>query len=202
VLWYSVNLEDWERTGLDLEEYFRGHAVMTADKDHLNAWEGKDVIDPLSPPLLPTDPVHLHEQRQTLTNVLRLVLNLCLYLGSEGPDLYVQPPTDAATFQRKIAKKKSGGKRKKLERRLTNLRKTRVVYVGQTFEGLAPRTGSTTSDQGGTHSSPVEHAVKPHWQRYWTGSNEQRKVRWTLKGMYVRGTGTADRTITKFVEPG
>ena len=203
VLWYSINLEDWARAGEDLEEYFRGHTVMTADREHVEGWKGRDPIDPRSPPLLPSDPEHLHEQRETLTSVLRLVLNLCLYLGSVEPDLRVMDPADEGDdLRRQIAKKKAGGKRKKLERRLANLRKTRIVHVGPMFEELEPSPGSPgTPHQGGTHATPFEHAVKPHWQRYWVGTNEQRRAQWTLKGMYVRGTGMPDRTITKILEP-
>ena len=46
----------------------------------------------------------------------------------------------------------------------------------------------------------IEHGVSPHWQRYHVGSGDNRSIKWRLKGMYVRGSGKADRTITKIRE--
>jgi hypothetical protein len=203
LLWHSMSLEEWAKDGCDLETFFEKQAVMLVDEHDVEAWKGCDPLDPAhrTRPAAP-ETAELVEHRYTLTCVLRTVFNLCLYLNSDEPDLEVQDPKDEATRLRKeIGQKKSGGKRKKLERRLANLPKTRIVYVGPLFESLGQDTSrSSSTEAGGTHASPLEHAVRPHWQRYWVGSGDQRREKWTLKGMYVRGTGAPDRTITKIRE--
>ena len=200
ILWYSINLEEWVRQGVDLEQFFAGHSVMLANEEDHTKWKGGDPIDPENLPFIPTTPENIQEQRVTLTNVLRLVLNICLYMSSDDPDLNVKDWNDeAAELKQKIAAKKSPGKRKKMERRLEGLPKTRIVYVGPMFEELPDdRAVEKRAHQGGTHAAPIEHGVSPHWQRYWVGSGDDRRVTWRLKGMYVRGSGKADRTVTKF----
>ena len=213
ILWFSISLDRWMKAGHDLETFFQNHSVMTADADSLEGadWNPRlDVLprillgepDPFRPQFVPETPEGLTSQRETLVNVLRLVLNLCLYMRSEEPDLDVQDWKDKATvLKKKIETKKSPGKRKKLERQLTSLPRTRVVYVGPMFEEL-PGTGDVLvrDSQGGTHVAPVEHGVAPHWQRYHVGSGDSRTTKWRLKGMYRRGGGTPDRIITKFRE--
>jgi len=203
VLWFSISLDKWMRAGQDLETFFQNHSVMTAAADDLKDWNPTaNELDPFAPAYVPGDPAALETQREMLVNVLRLVLNVCLYMGSEDPDLIVEDGRDKAkALQEKIAKKKSPGKRKKLERQLQNLPRTRLVYVGPMFEELPDgRTEEAGEYKGGTHASPVEHGVSPHWQRYHVGSGEDRTIKWRLKGMYVRGSGKADRTITKLRE--
>ena len=203
VLWFSISLDKWMKAGQDLETFFQNHSVMTADTDDLKDWNPTaNELDPFAPAYIPEDLNNLAIQRDMLVNVLRLVLNVCLYMGSEEPDLIVEDGRDKArALREKISKKKSPGKRKKLERQLANLPRTRLVYVGPLFEELPDgRPDETGEYLGGTHASPVEHGVSPHWQRYHVGSGEDRSIKWRLKGMYVRGSGKADRTITKIRE--
>lgn len=202
LLWYSINLEEMTRQGADLETFFAKHRVMLANEEDHMMWQGGDPIDPDNLPFIPDTTEKIEEQRRTLTNILRLALNVCLYMSSDDPDLNVKDWSDeAAELRKKIATKKSSGKRKKMERRLANLPKTRLVYVGPMFEELPEEKATEQREhQGGTHAPPVEHGVSPHWQRYWVGSGDERKVKWRLKGMYVRGAGKADRTITKIRE--
>jgi hypothetical protein len=204
LLWYSMNLDAWGRDGSDLESFFEQQAIMLHDEDDKQRWAGSDPLDPADSgrPSVPEDD-GVEEHRRTLTCVMRTVFNLCLYLNSDEPDLEVRDSKDEAEKLRgEISKKKSAGKRKKLERRLGNLPKTRIVYVGPLFEEVESqrRFNEWVKPSGGSHATPVEHAVRPHWQRYWVGSGDQRKQKWTLKGMYVRGTGQPDRTITKIRE--
>lgn len=199
-LWYSVNLEEWGRREMDLESFFESQKVMLNHEEDFTKWSGGDPLDSYDDTMIPPNQVEVEEHRATLGTILRLVLNLCLYLSSDEPDIEVLDARDEQEkLKQQITQKKSGGKRKKLERRMANLPKTRVVYVGPLFE----KVGSSHSggpSQGGTHASPLEHAVRPHWQRYWVGVGDQRRERWTLKGMYVRGTGQPSQTVTKFRE--
>jgi len=204
VLWFSISLDKWMSAGQDLETFFQNHSVMTAAADDLKDWNPTaNELDPFVPAYVPGDPANLDIQRDMLVNVLRLALNVCLYMGSEDPDLIVEDGKDEAeALRKKIAAKKSTGKRRKLERKLANLSRARLVYVGPLFEDLPDAKGDAEPGeyQGGTHASPIEHGVSPHWQRYHVGSGDNRSIKWRLKGMYVRGSGKADRTITKIRE--
>jgi len=204
LLWFSISLDRWVEADQDLETFFANHSVMTATSMDLKDWDPHaHELDPFAQPYLPEDAEALATQRECLVNILRLILNLCLYMGSDEPEVDVHDWQDKASkIRKKLATKKSSGKRKKLERKLSNLPRTRVVYVGPLFEELPDHKDRdpTKEHQGGTHASPIEHGVAPHWQRYWVGSGENRKVKWRLKGMYVRGSGKPDRTLTKIRE--
>lgn len=192
LMWYSMNLDEWGRDGSDLESFFEQQAIMLVDEEDAEAWNGHDPLDPNLNTAVP-EAAEVEEHRHTLTCVLRTVFNLCLYLRSEAPDLEVRDPAaEVARVRRQLGRKKAAGKQKKLERRLEALPKTRYVCVGPSFETLEAGPPSPAHAPGGTHASPVEHAVRPHWQRYWVGSGDQRRQKWTLKGMYVRGTGASD----------
>jgi hypothetical protein len=203
LLWYSMSLDAWGRDGSDLESFFQQQSVMLVNEHDADIWGGNDPLDPAhtNSPSVP-QMGDVDEHRRTLVCVLRTVLNLCLYLNSDEPDLKVDDLNSEAEKRRgALSKKKSAGKRKKIERQLKNSPKTRIVYVGPLFETLerdSSRPGS--KEAGQAHASPLEHAVRPHWQRYWVGSGDQRSEKWTLKGMYVRGSGTPDKTITKVRE--
>jgi hypothetical protein len=200
VLWFSLSLDRWLAAGQDLEEFFQNHSVMTATPGDLKDWTPFSAeLDPFAPAHVPESPSELETQRQALVNILRLVLNICLYMDSEDPEFEVVDKKDEAKKLRaEAAKKKSPGKRKKLERRADNMPKTKFIYVGPMYEEIATR--EAREPKGGTHASPNEHGVPPHWQRYWVGSGAARKTIWRHKGMYRRGSGKPDRTITKIRE--
>jgi hypothetical protein len=200
VLWFSISLDRWVKGGQDLETFFQSHSVMTATQDDLKDYNPMAAeLDPFAQAYLPGKPEDLATQRHALSSILRLVLNVCLYMDSEDPELEVRDNKDEAKKLRaEAAKKKSPGKRKKLDRRADNLPKTKFIYVGPMYEEIAER--ESREHQGGTHADPIEHGVPPHWQRYWVGSGAARKAVWKHKGMYRRGSGKPDRTITKIRE--
>lgn len=200
VLWFSISLNRWMEGGMDLEEFFKDHSVMTATPDDIKDWNPlAHELDPFAPAYIPETPEDLADQRQALVNILRLILNICLYMDSEDPELEIVDRKDEAKeLRKKAAQKKNPGKRKKLERQADNMPKTKFIYVGPLYEEIAQT--EKRDHQGGTHASPIEHGVPPHWQRYWVGSGENRRKVWKHKGMYRRGSGNPDRTITKIRE--
>jgi len=202
MLWFAINLDKWVREGEDIETFFRQNAVMTADRKNDGQWDGElDPLDPFAAPLMPGDPADVTTQRETIVNAVRLILNLCLYMGSDDPEFEtVDNKDEVEKIKKQIERKKTGGKRKKLERRLANLPRTKMVYVGPLFEQLDKKTREQNRSSGGTHATPIEHAVPPHWQHYWVGSAEDRRKILRHKGMYRRGTGKPDRTIVKIRE--
>lgn len=202
ILWYSINLEEWIEAGQDLETFFQQHSVMQDFSDDMTQ-EGLAAkgLDPFSLPYIPNNSDDLAAQRETLVSVLRLVLNLCLYMDSEDPELEVRDKKDEiAKLERELRGKKSPAKRKRLSRRIEGMPKTRYIYIGPMYEELAEQEAKARAHGGGTHASPIEHSVVPHWQRYWVGSGAARRVVWRHKGMYRRGGGKPDRTITKLRE--
>lgn len=188
LLWFGIDFDTWKESGLNLEQHFQTNDVM-------NMLFSEDGGKPSA--------IH-QEQFEMLINVLRLIFNMCLYLETEDPDIQIETEQEEIELLRKqIASKKSNGKRKKLERKLASIPKTRRVYIGPLFEDYSnekPRGDGGPSHEVGTTSPMIEHTVAPHWQRYWVGSGEQRRQRWTLKGMYRRGSEKAERTITTFLE--
>lgn len=200
VMWFSISLDRWIAAGQDLEEFFQNHSVMTATPDDLKDWNPlAHELDPFAPAYIPDTPGDHAIQRDSLVSILRLILNICLYMDSEDPELEVVDNREVAKELRaQAATKKSPGKRKVLERRADNLPKTKFIYVGPLYEEVAQR--EAREHQGGTHANPIEHGVPPHWQRYWVGSGAARKTVWKHKGMYRRGSGKPDRTITKIRE--
>jgi len=202
ILWYTINLEEWVAAGEDLEEFFRQHSIMQDLVPDMTAEKLIEKgLDPFSLPFIPNNTEDITTVRETLVNVLRLVLNLCLYMESEDPELEILDKKDEVEkLERELKGKKSPAKRKKLSRRIEKMPKTRYIYVGPLYEELAEQETKTRVNGGGTHASPIEHGVVPHWQRYWVGSGAARHQVWKHKGMYRRGAGKPDRTITKIRE--
>lgn len=201
LLWFALNLDRWVEEGDDIETFFQKHAVMEGGRHPRFDAEG-DPLDPFVSPIMPADAEGVAMQRETLVSVMRLVLNLCLYMASDEPELEtVDNAAEAASLREQIKRKKAEGKRKKLERRLANLPRTRIVYVGPMFEELADKERREQSrGLGGSHATPVEHGVRPHWQHYWVGSGDDQRRILRHKGMYRRGSGKPDRTIVKIRE--
>lgn len=201
LLWFALNLDRWVDAEEDIETFFGRHAVMKAG-DNPRFVAENDPLDPFAMPITPPDAEGIATQRDSLVGVMRLILNLCLYMASDDPELEtVDNAEEAEKIRAQIGRKKSGGKRKKLERRLANLPTCRIVYVGPLFEEIAERERREQErGDGGSHASPIEHAVKPHWQHYWVGSGDERRRILRHKGMYRRGSGKPDRMIVKIRE--
>lgn len=199
VLWHSINLDLWEESGEDLETFFGGSRVMSASPGASDFGDG--CVS------LPDDEDDLNEQREMVRHVMRTALNVCLYTSSEDPDLeVVDSAPNLDDLRRQLGRAKASGKRKKLERRIASAAtgpKTRVVYIGPMFEAAPEpsRSGARGGASPDTHASPVEHTVRPHYQRYWVGSGATRRRVWKYRAMHARGSGKPDRTVTKIREP-
>jgi hypothetical protein len=192
VLFHNLSFDEWMREGQDLQEFFTNQEVMK----ELHTVEDWREFRLEVPDGEEAERIMSH-QRESLQGILRLVINLCLYLQSEEHDIYLDDPTvKIRNLQDQAKRKKKPGKRKKIERQIDNMSRAKVIYVGPTYEERA--VGTRT---GGTHESPVEHDVPPHYQHYWVGSQEDRRRVLKYKGMYVRGSGKPDRTVVKFREP-
>lgn len=192
VLFHNLSFDEWLREGQDLQEFFTSQEVMkelhTVDDWHefRLAVQDADEADHI-----------MSQQRESLVGVLRLVINLCLYLQSEEHDIYTDDPTvRIKNLRNDASRKKKPGKRKKIERQIENMSRAKVIYVGPVHEERA-----AARKAGGPHASPLEHDVPPHYQHYWVGSGEDRRRVLKHKGMYIRGSGKPDRTVVKFREP-
>jgi hypothetical protein len=202
VLWHSINLDVWRETDDDLETFFESSRVMRATAERPGEWTGtSDPLDPTSSgAVLPADAAGLEEQREMLRSVMRTALNVCLYTSSEDPDIEtVDNSANVRELQRQLDRAKSKGKIKKLRRRITNAPRTRIVYIGPMFETPPPASNGGPGG-GGAHATPIEHTVKPHYQRYWVGSGDSKRRVWKYRVMHTRGSGKPDRTIVKIRE--
>ena len=203
VLWHSIDLDAWKSSGEDLEGFFEKSRVMLADADNPKGWV---VEDPLHlGAALPGDEEQLEEQREMLRAVMRTVLNVCLYTSSEDADVdVVDNVENVATLRRQLGRAKAPGKRKKLERRIANVPRTRIVHIGPMFEVTSESAKDLEKlpceHGGGTHASPIKHTVVPHYQRYWVGTGDERRTVWKYRGMFTRGSGKPERTIMKIRE--
>lgn len=192
VLFHNLSFDEWAREDQDLEEFFVNKEVMT-ELHQVEDWKEfqMDIPDGEEAERI------MKSQREALMGVLRLTVNLCLYLQSEEHDIYTDDPViKIRNLQDQATRKKNPGKRKKIERQIQNMSRAKVVYVGPTYEEHEKGTR-----KGGPAASPVEHQVPPHYQHYWVGSGEDRRRVLKYKGMYSRGSGTPERTVIKFREP-
>lgn len=124
-------------------------------------------------------------QVQTMQAMFRIAVNLSLYLASQAPDVERVADEQAEKLQRKITTAKSPGKRKKLERQLTQRSKATIIHVGRTIEAQA-------QTQVARHGSVSAHWVRGHWHHYWTGKGRTVKTRkWVMP--YPKGLDTPEQ---------
>jgi hypothetical protein len=156
---------------------------------------GNDRSDPIIDPLAIIDGRHGDDypeeakeaQVRTMRAMFRIAVNLSLYLASQGPDVERVVDEQASRLRNKIAAAKSPGKRKKLERQLTQRSKATFIKVGKTIETQA-------QTQVSRHGSVSAHWVRGHWHHYWTGKSRTVKTRkWILP--YPKGLDPAEQRI-------
>lgn len=192
VYWFSVPID----TDEDLEKQFGTSEVRLADKTF------GDFSEPEQLENLDTDDPKVRERHiQSAKNCFHLTVNMMLYLASEEADVSVlDKNTERRKVEDRIKRAKNDGKRKKLERRLENMPRTVITYVGPAIESEATSRTASSSDQS-DRAAPRAHLVRPHWRHYWVGKKgEQRRVRRWIH-MFERGSGEPSRIITKFREP-
>lgn len=144
------------------------------------------------------------EERSTLAdsfeNVVRLAVNVTLYMQSHNADLSVGDTQDGRReLEAKLKRTKTASRRKKIERRLAKIPRRLVTYIGPKLEAAAQALASA-SREGGPQASPRAHLVRAHWHRYRTGPGRKKvSLRWV--NVFSRGSGKPERSITKFREP-
>ncbi len=116
-----------------------------------------------------------HHDKIGLVAMVRIAVNLSLYLVSQDPETEAMPE-DARTkaLRGKLTRAKTPGKRKKIERQLDRCSKATVIRVGDSIE-------ARIGEQVAEHGSMSAHWVRGHWHHYWTGTGRTVKVRrWVL----------------------
>lgn len=197
--WFSVILDSCPE-GRDLEEHFAGQDVMTTE----------DVFGINEPfaygEFASADEEVIAEQRRTVVKVFRMVINLMLYLQSEGAEIkLIDRQGQRKRIEDQIERAKSDGKKKKYRRKLDNVPTTQITYIGPQLEGrMAEHELRRVLDESEVgvrdeRSSPRRHLVRPHWHHYWVGKGKQKRVRrWV--GLFERGKGEVERTVHKIRE--
>ena len=150
--WFNVSPREAESRGEDMEAY----------ASNILADVARDDSDGSSYPL--TDPDVKAETEQTLLAVIRVVLNLSVYLQHKGAEKSEHPLTSRARTERArlegALKAKKNPKKKSaqhLQRGLADLTNARVTWLGESIE-KAPTTGALP----GTSPS-LRFWVRGHW---------------------------------------
>jgi len=189
VYWFSVPVGEAE--GSDLETHYGEAPVAT------EGVFGASVDEAFQEEFSSTNEEHKTKQREMARNVFRLAVNLILYIQSEDAEVeLLDRDPERKKLSAAIKRAKKPGNKKKLQRRLDNLPKTVIRYIGPKMERkLATAEREQAEREVGARSSPVRHLVRPHWNYYWVGSgeNKRRVSRWIA--LYERGV-TAERTVT------
>lgn len=137
-----------------------------------------------------------NKQRQMARNVFRLAVNLILYLNSQGPeiDLLDREP-ERKKIREAIGRAKNPGKKKKLQRRLDNVPKTVLRYIGPKMEQKLVD-AERESGERGPGGQRRRHLVRPHWNHYWVGTGESKKRVGRWIALHERGSAEIGRTVT------
>jgi len=184
VYWFSVPIGDCPEDS-DLEQYYSESSVASEVFGESSEFSS-------------TNEEHKAKQGQTASNVFRLAVSLLLYVQSEGAEIEeVDREPERKKIRAAIKRAKKPGNKKKLQRRLDNIPKTVIRYIGPKMERKFADAEREYTERisDGSRSSPVRHLVRPHFNYYWVGSGEtkRRVSRWIAP--YERGVDP-ERIVT------
>jgi hypothetical protein len=157
--WFTVPAGAVSRTGTDMETYL--DSMM---RDPRSNWADGSLDDLVSAQAEVMRTGSADDRTIAVARgVLRVVVNLCVYLQSTGAEATPHPKYEAVREARRrledeVGRKKSPGKRKHLQRDLDKLSKAHVTWLGRTIEEAPPR--SSGSGAGGGASM---FWVRGHW---------------------------------------
>jgi hypothetical protein len=178
--WFEINLEGCEGrvegsyTILDIEDYMA----------KCFASEARDQSDPY---IKKQAARHMQETAAEFVHVLRIVINLILYLNSDKPE--ARKDNSRAAAQRKAAaaaaRKKNPAKARKARAQVESMSQAHVTWIGETVERHAKAAAASRG------SGVALHRRRGHRHSYWVGKR-------------VLDDGTrqkGERIIVKFVAP-
>ena len=192
--WLTINMEEAGKVG-NLEDYLiqilMDNTRDTTANDYAKWFRDTDhVID------MPAEGTERRLQFvNTAVRVARLVVNMCMYINSQGPELTPDEVREARMKRRKQIEqqlaaiknpKKRKGKVKALTEELQSLSTTNVVWLGKTIEaGTGGRGGR------GPQSGARKHTwVRGHW---WPRLS-------TLRAQQVRKQSQLDEAAAEILE--
>jgi hypothetical protein len=132
-----------------------------------------------------SDPDVKRKTQETLQRLLRVCINLLLYLNSLEPELVDEPRISQAERQRlKRQAQKKGKKARRAARKLDLSTEAKVVWVGKSIEG----------ERAGTLGVGTSRVVAPHWRKghfhaYWVGPRRDQE------GNVQKGTHRVSRWV-------
>jgi hypothetical protein len=139
------------------------------------------------------DSPHAEEQHLIMRQVMRVAINMSLYLASEDPDVTRVVAPEIAELEAKLTRVKSPSKRKVVERLLEQKRRgPRVTLVGARSESRL-----RAALEQGNRAGPRAHWVRGHWRSYRVGRGRTELRRKWIQP-FVRGgeEGEAPETRT------
>lgn len=154
------------------------------------------------------------QQNESVTAMVRLAVNLLLYLNSSQPELAQLGEDNAAKrakLRARLKKAKNDKKKRKLQRQLDALPQARVIWIGKSLEQAPPKAVMQTGV--GPTRVVRQHWRKGHWHPYWTGPRKdasgasqkgtEQVLRWvqpTLVGRDMASLVRARGTVRRFIE--
>lgn len=121
-----------------------------------------------------TDPERIERVRQTARKLMRIAVNTILYMNSTGADLSEPETNDSerARLRKKLAGFKNPNKKdaRLTKRKLDELPKSRIVWVGPTIEQEVGGEHDLTESSGRTVSG---HVRRGHWHTFLVGPRKR-----------------------------
>jgi hypothetical protein len=108
---------------------------------------------------------------QDARSILRVCINLVLYLNSAEPETEQEPPNHAERAKLKQrAASKNKKKADKAKKRLAQMTEAKIVWIGKSIEEGRPKATKRASNGSGGTRRP--HWRKGHFHPYWVGSKK------------------------------
>jgi hypothetical protein len=174
--WFRIDLDEMERLDLDMESYIdRTLNDPTRERRMRDDWHMPEVhrYD-----VAFSENSQSGRQQETVRNVLRVVMNMTLYINSVEPDLSDDPAfhearknhlaikREMARIKKQMKKQKNRKKTRSRQRqvsdllnRMRKLSTANVVWIGREVEKTYLRTRDTTESGPRRH-----HWVRGHWR--------------------------------------
>lgn len=137
----------------------------------------------------PAPQIYREKQSSTLREMLRVAINLSLYLSTANAEVELIHNEHKELLKKKLKNAKNPGKKKKYATQISKMSDAvrRVVASGV--------------ERNGSRDASSAHWVRGHWHTYWTGAGRGTKSRkWVMP--FIRGHGEAPQQHTYSVKDG
>jgi hypothetical protein len=193
-LYLTIDLQQMLDEGWDLEECIT--AIMEDDAEEIPTY-AESIVTPLGREIdvytpVPENPAQRKRMTRETLEILRIVFNALLYIGSDNAEVEESENTKDADARRaqylqSLGRATSPSKKKRWQRKLDALPKDRVIWVGRSVQTEEEEASTSESEQ-----RPGRRAwVRGHW---WPRKDTIRKrLQASQKAVGVLGKRLMDR---------